>query len=60
MSQVGTDSVEQFYPRDNRLEKEALFLAWYDGEIPSHFMGRRLDGVSPHRGVLIVVGHLCH
>ena len=61
MSEVGRDSVEPFYPRHSRSETEALFLALYMmGGIPSHFMGRRLDGVSPHLDRLIVAGHLFH
>ena len=34
---------------DNKSQKEALFLVMYERGIPSHFHGRWLDGVSPHR-----------
>jgi len=38
----GGANPEPFSPRDNRVEKEALFLALYDGGIPSPCGDRRL------------------
>jgi hypothetical protein len=47
-----------FYPRDTRSEKEALFLAMYDGEFRPILWAGGSTGVSPHLEMLIVIGGL--
>jgi hypothetical protein len=55
IGEVGRDSCRALLAKRRSINNRGAFPSLAGRGIPSHFMGRWLDGVSPHLGGLIVV-----